>query len=304
MSDGPQLSFGDLEHEIRTAAAAGRRRTIAVAAAQDPDVLKAVRAAADAGLAGAALVGPPDAVQAAADAAGIRLDGLRLVPAGDDADCAARAVALVREGSADVLMKGLLPTPTLVRAVLDRTTGLRSGAVLSHVAVTAVPGWPKLLFITDGGINIDPTPAVRLEIVRNAVAFARRLGVDRPRVALLGLVEQPDPRLPETVAATEIVANAATTLPDAIVEGPVAPDVALSRRAALKKGLKSQVAGEVDVLVGSSITAANHIVKFLLAFADARVGGVVVGARVPIVLLSRSDTSQTKMDSIVAALSV
>lgn len=304
MTDGPLLSFREVENEIREAARSGRRRTIAVAAAQDPDVLKAVRAAADDGLADAVLVGPPPAITAAAKEAGVSLVGLRVVPATDDPAAAAAAVALVRDGAADVLMKGLLPTPTLVRAVLDRESGLRSGAVLSHVAVTEVPGWPKLLYITDGGINIDPSPATRLEIVRNAVAVARRLGVARPRVALLALVEKPDPRLPETVAAAEIVAQAATTLPDAIVEGPIAPDVALSRRAARKKGLVSQVAGEVDVLVGSSITAANHIVKFLLAFADARVGGVVVGAKAPIVLLSRSDTSRTKMDSILAALAL
>jgi phosphate butyryltransferase len=296
----PLLSFREVEALVRT----GRRRTIAVAAAQDADVLRAVRAAADDGLTDALLVGPPDAITTAAQEAGLSLAGFRVVPAEDAAAAARTAVALVREGAADVLMKGLLPTPTLLKAVLDRGAGLRVGAVLSHVAVTEVPGWPKLLFVTDGGINIDPPPAQRLEIVRNAVDVAQRFGVVLPRVALLALVESVDPRLPETVAAAEVAAAAETAIPGAIVEGPVAPDVALSVRAARKKGLVSRIAGETDVFVGASISAANHIVKFLLAFAGARVGGVVVGAKAPIVLLSRSDTTRTKMDSILAALAL
>lgn len=292
-------NFDRLYRSVRSAAP----RAVAVAAAEDADVLRALARVAAEGLARGILVGDEARIRAAAAEGGVTLGDCRIVQADSDDEAAARAVALVREGAADLLMKGRVETAPLMKQVLDPERGLRDGRALTHIGLTEVPTYPRFLFLTDGGINIVQDLATKRDIIANAVDFCRRLGIASPNVALLALVERVNPKLPETELAAELAAEAARgAFPGCTVEGPVALDVALSAKAAKKKGIESRIAGVTDVFVGANITATNHVVKALLALGHARVGGVVVGARVPIVLLSRSDASQTKVDSIVTAL--
>ncbi len=298
----PIASFADMLSAIQ-----GRPpKKLAVAAAEDPDVIEAVHRAAELGIAEPLLVGRPAAIEEIIARQGIAPSRYCIRATDSPEEAAALAVELVRTNEAEVLMKGHLPTPTLLRAVLHRERGLRTGKALSHVALVELSSYPKVLLATDGGINIQQDLAIKLDIVHNAVGLARRYGREgahAPRVAMLALVETVEERLPETGIAAEIAARATDGLfGDAIVEGPVALDVALSAQAAAKKGLKSLVAGETDILVGANITATNHVVKALVTLAGAKAGGIVLGAGAPIVLLSRSDSSETKMNSLLAAL--
>ena len=284
-------------------AAAGPPQRVAVAGAASPSVLHALREATERGIIQAILVGPgPDIRAAAAAAGGASMRTARVVPSpGDDAAGAALAVAEVATGRADVMMKGTVATASLLHAVLDAETGLRAGRRLSHVAVVSHPGYPRLMLHTDGGINHHLDDGVRRDLLRNAVQLARGLGVAAPRVACLALVEKVDPHLPDTQAAADLAAWAAAALPGVVAEGPLGIDMAYSAEAAAIKGLPSQVAGCADIFVHPAITTCNFAVKSLVSVAGARAAGVVLGARAPIVLLSRADDADTRLLSLAVA---
>jgi phosphate butyryltransferase len=198
-----------------------------------------------------------------------------------------------------MLMKGKTDTPTLLKAVLDADTGLRTGRVLSHVAVVEMPTYPRLMLWTDGGLNIRPNLEMRLDIIRNAVEFAGKLGIGVPNVALLSAMEKVNPKMEETVDYERIVTlQREAPFVDAVVEGPVAMDVALSPESARIKEIETRIAGATDVFVTPEISTCNIAVKGLIYLAGAKASGLVLGARVPIVLLSRSDDAQTKHRSI------
>jgi phosphate butyryltransferase len=196
-------------------------------------------------------------------------------------------------------MKGALATNTLLKAVLDREHGLRNGERVNHIAVVESPRYDKLLFITDGGINLDFDVETICQIAENSAAYAARFGVTDPRIAILALIEELNEKIPETILAAAAVERLKDRF---IVEGPIAPDVALSRENAKHKGLESRVAGEVDIMILPNTTAANHLVKGLTYLGNCKVGGIVVGAKVPIILLSRADTAETKYRSILLGL--
>lgn len=277
-------------------------RRIAVAGAAAPSIFEALGAAAAHGWVEPVLVGPEDTVRAAAEAAG-HPGRLRVVPVdGGDAAVAARAVQEVVAGRADLLMKGTVGSATLLSAVLR--SELRTGARLSHVAAVEAGDYGRLQLHTDGGINLVQDLETRREILRHAVGLARRLGNRAPTVAGLALVEKVDPKLPETgeMRALAQWASEGGLGPDVRMEGPVGLDIALSRSAALDKGYASEVAGAVDVFLGPNISAVNFTVKGLVALGGARVAGLVLGARVPIVLLSRSDSADTRLLSVALAV--
>jgi phosphate butyryltransferase len=278
-------------------------RRIALAGADDPMALEAVELAHREGLAEATLVGDPAAIRANAAELGVDISPFEVVPSDDAAGTAA---SLVGEGKADVLMKGSVTSKAYLRAVLNEGHGLRTGRLLSHVMVAAVPVYPKLLFLTDAAFNIAPTLSEKADIVRNAVATARRLGVARPKVAVLAAVEKVDlPDMPATgdAAALTVMARRGQ-LGDCVVDGPLAFDNAVSPESARVKGISSEVAGEADVLVCPDIEAANVLYKCLIHFSGARAGAVIVGAAAPVVLPSRSDDAMTKYLSIVTAMAV
>ncbi|HWQ61745.1 MAG TPA: bifunctional enoyl-CoA hydratase/phosphate acetyltransferase [Negativicutes bacterium] len=274
---------------------------ISVAAAQDKDVLQALKLALDNGLARPLLVGDAAAIRPLMAEVGLPAD----TPVFDEKDmtkAALTAVSLVRKGEAQVVMKGLINTSDFLKAVLNQEVGLRTGRLLSHLAVFEVPGEPKLIFHSDGGMNIAPSLAEKKDILVNAMLAMRALGIEHPNVAVLTANEQVNPRMPATTDAQALVAMAATgELPPGIVEGPIAFDVAVNPEAARHKGLTSRVSGQVDLFLMPNIETGNALGKATLYYGKAKMAGIVLGATNPIVLTSRSETAEGKLYSIALA---
>jgi phosphate butyryltransferase len=291
----PITDFGQLIDVVQR----GSTKRLAVAAAQSEEVLKAVSQAAELGIIDPILLGDAGRMAEIAGRIGVDLSTFRQTDVSDPIEAAARAVELVAGGQADLLMKGKMSTPDILRLVLEEKRGLRGDRLLSHVAVVKVESYPKLLIFSDGGMVIQPDLKQKIDIIRNAIMMANRLGIDRPKVALLASLETVHPGIPETLDAAEIVSmSRKKELPDAIIEGPLAMDIAVSSRAAEMKGISSEVSGDVDILIVPNIASGNIGVKGLVYLTGAQVGGLILGARRPIVLLSRSDTVQAKLNSI------
>jgi phosphate butyryltransferase len=290
--------------EILAAARATGRKRIALAAAQEHSALEAALDARAAGLAEPILIGDLDAISAIAKELGADLTGIRLLEEKDYAKAAAVAVALVRAGEADILMKGVLDTSTLLKAALNKEIGLNAGSLTSHVAVMESPHYHKLFIVTDAAINIAPDIRAKLDIITNAVKVSRALGVDCPKVALLAAVEKVNAdKMPCTVDAAIITQmNRRGQVKDCIIDGPLALDNAISAESARIKHIVSDVAGNADVLVAPTIEAGNLLYKALLDLGGAKGAGIVAGAAKPIVLTSRADSRETKLASIALAV--
>lgn len=294
-----QAAFGNFSEILAVCRKLGKVR-ISVAAAEDEDVLRAVWAARDAGIAEAILVGDRGKIEALAARAGI--SSLDIVHEPDPVRAGRTAAALVREGRADALMKGLLNTSDFLRAVLDPDSGLRKGALLSHLAAFELPGLSKLMFHTDGGINIAPGLEEKKAILLNAVDALARIGIREPKVAILSANEQVNPKMPSTTDARALVQmRERGEIPAGILEGPIALDVAVSRRAADHKGIPSRISGDADLFLVPNIEAGNLLGKALVYYAKAKMAGLVLGASCPIVLTSRSETAEGKLHSIALA---
>lgn len=282
-----------------------RRKTISIAMADDPSVLHAIKAVAEKGLAKAVLVGDSRRIKAIAEKVGYPVTDEMIVHAVEEREIAFRAVEQIRNGTAEILMKGHISTPILMKAVLDRDTGLRTGSILSHVAVAEVPTYPKMLISGDGGITITPDLAAKQAILNNMIGVCRKLTIEQPKICALCPIEKINPKIQETVDAAELQKLAESgEFGDIILEGPMAMDVALSADAARKKGIASRIAGDTDVILVPNITSGNAIIKLLMYLANAKVGGLVMGAKVPIILLSRSDKPEEKFNSMILALLV
>lgn len=288
-------NFDDI---IRFAAQRGPK-TLAVAVAQDSEVLAAVKAAEDLGIAGAVLVGDADEIRRIAAEDNIDISHYEVIDEKDKAAACAIAVELVGSGKADMLVKGLVDTSIILKAVLDERTGLRTGNVLSHVAVAEVKGYDRLFVISDAGMNIAPDLQQKAQIIANAVQVARALDVDLPKVGIVCAVEKVNPKMPATLDAQELVRmNEEGEIKNCLVGGPFALDNAISVEAAEHKGIKHPVAGKADVLIVPDIEAGNILYKALTFFARARSSGIVVGAKVPVVVTSRADSHEAKLNSI------
>ena len=291
-----------LEGLFEQAKSAGAR-TLAGAAADSAEVLEAVAGAAQAGLISPLLFGNKDKILSSAKAMGFNVDESLVEHEPDPARAARMAVASVREGRAEVLMKGLVQTADLMRAVLDSQTGLRTGRILSIVYVVELPGWNRLICITDAGLNIAPDLNLKTKIAQNAIDFMAAIGVEKPKVAVISAVEVVNPEMPDTIDAAALAKMSDRgQIRGGIVDGPISFDTALSARAAEEKGLKSPVAGKADILLVSDIKAGNVAAKAAVYMGDGVSAGVVVGARAPIVLTSRSDSAQSKLYSIALAV--
>lgn len=276
-----------------------------VAAAEEPDVLIAVRRATDLGIVRPLLCGDSDAIHKLSDTGGISLEGMQIEHCAGPADAASRAVLLVAHGDAAMVMKGLVDTSVLLKAVLDRDNGLRSGQVLSHLAIFELEGYPRPLGITDAAMNIAPDLETKRAILENAVAAFHRLGYEEPRVAVLAAKEKVNPKMPATVDAAELAAaNERGEIGGCVVDGPFALDNAVDRRAAETKGIASPVAGNADILLMPTIESGNVLYKALAFLTKSRHAGVIVGARAPIVLTSRADSEAAKLDSIALAAAI
>jgi phosphotransacetylase len=276
----------------------------AVAYPCDDVSLGATLEAARAGLIAPILVGPPDRIRAVAGVAGLDLGSWEIVEAPHSHAAAARAVELVRLGRAEVLMKGSLHTDELMAEVVRRETGLRTDRRVSHVFVMDVPTYHKPLLITDAAVNIAPTLDDKRDIVQNAVDFARALGVAQPKVAILSAVETVTTKIPSTIEAAALCKMADRgQISGAVLDGPLAFDNAISAVAARTKGIESAVAGDADILLVPDLEAGNMLAKNLTFLSRADAAGIVLGARVPIILTSRADNERARIASAgVAAL--
>ena len=244
------------------------------------------------------LVGPRAKIEVVAAAAGLDLSQYEIVDAAHSHDAAAKAVAMVREGRAETLMKGSLSTDELLGAVVKRDTGLRTERRLSHCFIMDVPGYGRPLIITDAAINILPTLEEKVDITQNAIDLARSLANPEPKVAILSATEKVNPKLSTTVEAAALCKMAERgQITGGLLEGPLALDNAISPEAAIVKGLGGPVAGQADILVVPDLEAGNMLAKSLGFLMNADSAGIVLGARVPITLTSRADSVESRLAS-------
>jgi len=277
----------------------GNIMRVVVAAAEDGDVLEAVHTANVEGIVEATLVGDPDKISKVARDKGVDISSFEVIPATNEEEAAMKAVQAVSSGEGDLLMKGFIKTSTLLKAVLNKEWGLRSGRLLSHLFLFEVPRLGRVIGLTDGGLNTYPGLQEKVSIVNNAVSCCHALGVERPRVAALAAVEVVNPDMPCTLDAAALVQmNRRNQIKGCVIDGPLALDNALSEEAARHKGVVSEVAGHAEVLLVPDIEAGNLLGKVILFMANGAGAGVVLGAKVPVVLTSRGDTARTKALSI------
>ncbi|WP_350344690.1 phosphate butyryltransferase [Proteinivorax tanatarense] len=275
------------------------KQTLAVAAAEDKDVLGAVTESVEMGIVEAILVGDKKQIEKIATSEGYNLEKLEVIDEPNKVQAARKAVELVSSQKADLVMKGLLGTADILRAVLDKEIGLRTGKILSHVAALEVSGFEKLFLLTDGAMNIAPDLKQKMQITQNAVEVAKALGIEKPKVAPLAAVEVVNPDMQPCLDAAALSQMAQRgQIKDATVDGPLALDNAVSAEAAKHKGIDSPVAGNADILLVPNIDAGNVLYKSMVYFARAETAGVIAGAKAPVVLTSRADTHQAKLNAI------
>ncbi|MBE6993798.1 MAG: phosphate butyryltransferase [Ruminococcaceae bacterium] len=285
--------------ELRARLTDAEPRTAVIACAHDAHTLEAALKASAEGIIRCLYVGRKDDILRIARELGHALDPETVLNADTDEEAAALAVQLIREGKGDFLQKGLMQTATLLKAVVNKQTGIGMGAPMSHVALLEVPGYHKLLGVTDGGMIPNPDLELKKAIARNAAGTFRRLGYDRPLLAAVCAAETVSPKIVETVDAAALKEAAlAGDFGACYLEGPISIDLALDKSSAAVKRYESPVCGETDCLIVPAMTAGNMTVKGLVQFAGAKMAGVVVGARCPIALNSRSASFEEKYDSI------
>ncbi|MBE6461943.1 MAG: phosphate butyryltransferase [Alphaproteobacteria bacterium] len=281
---------------------AGKTHVVAVAMATDPNVLASLRQAYDVAGVGAILCGPYAQIKQVAHDNNIDISPFEIINADSDLDAARCAVQVVRDGRANVLMKGQIHTADILRAVLNRETGIRENNILSHVAVMYSPSRNRTLFLTDIAMVMYPNLETKVHLINNAVKLAQHTGVTTPKVAPLCAVEVLNPAMQATVDADALHnMNLRGEIKDCIVSGPLALDIAVSKDAARAKGVVAPIAGDADVLLFHNIEAGNNTLKSMVQFGDWIFGGVVLGARVPVVINSRSDSDVSKLFSVLCA---
>ncbi|MCU4928371.1 phosphate butyryltransferase [Bacillus cereus] len=285
--------------------AAGQpKKTVAVAVAEDHEVIEAVAKAIKLQLAQFRLYGNQEKIMGMLQEHGLQTsEHVEVIAAMSSAEAAELSVKAVRNGEADVLMKGNIPTANILKAVLNKEWGLRKGSVLSHVAAFEVPNYDRLIFVTDAAMNIAPDVTQKAAIIQNTVEVAQAIGIGLPKVAPIAAVEVVNPAMQATIDAAMLTQmNRRGQIKDCIVDGPLALDNAVSQIAAEHKGIVSDVAGKTDILLVPTIEAGNVLYKSLVYFADAKVGAMIAGAKAPIVLTSRADSAETKVYSLALAV--
>jgi phosphotransacetylase/acyl dehydratase len=300
---GVQISRHERFRTLLARAAGGEPVSTAVAHPCDASALGAATEAARAGLIRPILVGPKSKIIRAAERAGADIAAFRLIDVPHSDAAATEAVALVRRGEASLLMKGSLHTDELLRAVLASDSGLRTERWISHVYLMDVPSYPRPLLLTDAVVNIAPDLARKRDIVQNAIDLAHVMGIEMPRVAILSAVETINEKLRSTLDAAALCKMADRgQITGGLVDGPLAFDNAVSPEAAAIKGIISEVAGQADILVVPDLEAGNMLAKQLTFMAGADAAGIVLGARVPIILTSRADSERTRIASCAVAV--
>ncbi|MBQ4259619.1 MAG: phosphate butyryltransferase [Lachnospiraceae bacterium] len=279
------------------------KKTVAVAAAQDSAVLEAVREAKKRGIADAILVGDEPKIREIAASLEMDLTDYEIIHEPDMVQAALTAVKLAHDGKVDMYMKGLVDTKNFLKSVLDKEVGLRTGNPLSHVCVFDIPGIDHLLFLTDVAFMTYPTLEDKVNIINNTIPVCKACGVDMPKVAPLAAVEVVNPKMPATVEAAELTKmNEEGQITDCIIDGPLSLDLAIDPEAALHKGATDRkIQGDADVLLFPDIHAGNLVYKAIVHMTDMKNGCILTGTKVPVILTSRSDSFETKVNSIALA---
>ncbi|MGE6345032.1 phosphate butyryltransferase [Bacillus mycoides] len=292
-----------LEHLIDQAAGQPKK-TVAVAVAEDHEVIEAVAKAIKLQLAQFRLYGNQEKIIGMLQEHRLQTsEHIEVIAAASSAEAAELSVKSVSNGEADVLMKGNIPTANILKAVLNKEWGLRKGSVLSHVAAFEVPNYDRLIFVTDAAMNIAPDVTQKAAIIQNTVEVAQAIGIDLPKVAPIAAVEVVNPAMQATIDAAMLTQmNRRGQIKNCVVDGPLALDNAVSQIAAEHKGIVSDVAGKADILLVPTIEAGNVLYKSLVYFANAKVGAMIAGAKAPIVLTSRADSAETKVYSLALAV--
>ena len=280
-------------------------KTVAVVKAEDREILLAAAEAYKEGIAGFILIGLEEKIKSLAVEMNIDISPFTVINQGDEKKALTEALKLVKNSSAHILMKGKISTSALLKGVLDREIGLRGDRILSHCLVGKIPAYDKFIFITDGGMNLSPDLKMKIDIVNNAIELANRFGIEIPVIAALSAMETVNPDLQETLDGAVLSKMAQRgQIKKCILDGPVALDLALSKASASIKGIDTPVAGSADILLVPNITAGNVLGKSLVYIAQGDVGGIILGAKAPVVMLSRSDSAETRLNSIALGVSM
>ena len=285
--------------ELLEKAKSGKKARLVVAAAQDEDVLKAVTNAAEMGLVNPILVGDIEKVEEIGKKLSLDLSGFKKVNVLDEIEAARASVKMIRDGEGDFLMKGILQTADIMRAVLDKEIGLRTENLISHVMVYEVPAYEKLLYLTDGGMNVAPDLAQKVQILENAVIVTKAMGLEKTYASVLAGAEVVNPKIPATVDGKAIAdMKEKWDRLGVVVDGPVALDLAISKEACKHKKYVGEGGGQADILLVPYYEVGNALGKSLTYFAGGKSAGIIMGAKVPIVLVSRADSAESKLYSI------
>ncbi|MFA7412582.1 MAG: phosphate butyryltransferase, partial [Tissierellaceae bacterium] len=286
------------EELLELARSRGPKR-ISVAVAQDRDVLSALKRTTELGISEPILVGDRNEILAIAEDIGFDISNVEIIHQEDKVEACRTATSLVSSGRADLLMKGLIDTSIIMKQVLDAEIGLRAGKIISHVAIFDIATYHKVFMVTDAAMNIQPNLNQKKEIIENAVALAKSLDIETPKVAVLASKEKVSPKMEATVDAKELTdMNKRGEISGCIVDGPFALDNAVSKESARLKGIDSQVAGDADIILAPNIDAGNALYKSLTFLGNAKSAGLIVGTKAPIVLTSRADNEEAKLNSI------
>ncbi|MFO8061455.1 MAG: bifunctional enoyl-CoA hydratase/phosphate acetyltransferase [bacterium] len=278
------------------------KKKLSVACADDSKVMRACINAHKENIAEPIFVGNKSNMQAIAEKENLDISGFEIVNEENKKKAVEKAVKLVSDNEAHFLMKGFVDTSVMLKGVLNKEWGLRTGRLLSHVALFELDKYHKPFMITDGGMNIRPDLKSKIDILNNAAGFFHRIGIERPKAAVLGAVEKVNPDMPETIDASYLSKMADRGQIEGMdIDGPLAFDLAVSSESARHKGVESTVAGDADILLVPDIASGNMLAKSLIYMTDCKVAGMIVGAKCPIVLLSRSDSEETKKMSIAVA---
>lgn len=291
-------SFDEL---VSKATSCGMKK-LAVAVAQDDAVLEAVKIAKERGIADSILVGDKEKIEAVAAEMNMDLAGFEIIDKPDVAEAALTAVKLVHDKKADILLKGLLDTKLFLKSVLNKECGLRKGKMMSHVCVFEIEGIDRLLFFTDVAFNTYPSLDDKVTIINNAVEIAKACGIETPKVAPICAVEVVNPKMPPTVDAAALTEmNEKGEIKDCVIYGPLSMDLAIDPEAAKHKGVSNPVAGHADILLFPNIDAGNITYKIVVRTAKTKNGNLLIGTSAPVILTSRSDDFETKINSIALA---
>lgn len=283
----------------------GLNKRLIVAAAEDDHVIESVMLAAKDEIVRPVLVGHKEKIHKIAEEEGYNLEGITIVHEPEPVKAAITAVKMVHDGEGDIIMKGLVDSSSFLRPILSREYGLRKSDTLSHSGIVELPYYHKVFILTDAAFNIAPDLDAKISIVKNAVYLMRKLGIEKPKIAALGAYELVNQKMQPTIdAALLSKMSQRGQIPNCIIEGPMSFDNAVSKESAAYKGIESEVAGDADILLAPNLEAGNVLYKSFVYFAKARPAGMIMGARVPAILMSRTDSVEVKLNSIKLAASV